>query len=137
MKELLLQAIKFFGISGLGWILDFVVYIALCLIIPEKFINNCISSWLAVTFVFLFSTRAVFESKSKIPLTIKYIIFILYQIALVCFISRILVYIDGVITQNITFLYINNYAFIIAKIVVTPISMILNFLVMKFLIEKV
>lgn len=136
MKRILLQAIKFIGLSGIGWILDFTTYTVLGVCFANLFVNNMISSWVGVTFVFIFATRKVFQNNSRISLRWKYLIYLLYQFLLIFLISRLLAYVDTLIIEYIQIALIQRFSYIIAKIVVTPITMILNFLVMKYLIEK-
>ena len=136
MKKILLQAIKFIGLSGIGWILDFITYTVLGLCFANLFISNMISSWVGVTFVFIFATRKVFQNNSKISLKWKYVIYLLYQFVLIFLISRLLAYVDSLILEYIQIAIIQTFSYIISKIVVTPITMILNFFVMKYLIEK-
>lgn len=62
MKKLFIQAIRFIGLSGIGWILDFTTYTVLGVISANLVLNNTISSWVGVTFVFLLSTRIVFKT---------------------------------------------------------------------------
>ncbi len=91
LKQLFIQAIKFIGLSGIGWILDFCTYIGLGFISENVVMNNFISSWVGVTFVFIFATRKVFKSNSAIPLGAKYVIYIAYQLILITIISITLV----------------------------------------------
>jgi len=131
-----MQAIKFIGLSGIGWILDFCTYAILCIISSNLVLNNTISSWVGVTFVFIFATRKIFQNNSKISLKWKYLIYILYQCILIYFISMLLNSINLLIVNNIDIDLILSFSTIIAKIIVTPITMILNFFVMKGIIEK-
>lgn len=136
MKKLLGQAIRFIGISGIGWVLDFLVYAGLGFISSDLVLNNTLSSWVGVTFVFIFATRKVFKNESKISLPWKYLIYILYQCVLIFFISKVLNGINIAIVSYINIGLIVTFSSIIAKILVTPITMALNFGVMKGLIEK-
>lgn len=136
MRNLIRQAVKFIGISGIGWILDFITYTCLGLVSNNLPMNNTISSWVGVTFVFIFATRKVFQNNSKISLKIKYIIYILYQIILIFFISKLLGCINIIIEKNITIDIILKFSSIISKILITPVTMVLNFFVMKGVIEK-
>lgn len=136
MKRLLSQAIRFIGLSGIGWILDFCTYTALGLISKNFVINNVISSWVGVTFVFTFATRKVFENNSKISLKWKYLIYLGYQLILILAISKLLGAINTAIVSNITMDLVLRFSPIISKILVTPITMILNFFVMKGVIER-
>ena len=136
MKRLLYQAVRFVGLSGIGWLLDFTVYIILGLFFDNLVVNNFISSWVGVTFVFIFATRKVFENNSHIPLGAKYVIYILYQVVLITLVSRLLGVVDVAIVGHVTWELILRFSGIIAKIIITPITMILNFFVMKGVIEK-
>ena len=137
MRKLFKQAIRFVGISGIGWILDFSTYNLLGLVSDKLFLNNVISSWVGVSFVFMFATRKVFQNNSKISLKWKYIIYIVYQCILIFFSSKLLSLIAAVIVNNIDIAIIITLASMIAKILVTPVTMILNFFVMKGIIEKI
>ena len=136
MKRLLGQAVRFIGLSGIGWILDFSTYIVLSRICENLVLDNFISSWVGVTFVFIFATRKIFENNSRIDLKWKYLIYIVYQVLLIFLVSKLLGLIDSFIVSNISLAVVTRFSAIIAKILVTPITMIMNFFVMKGLIEK-
>lgn len=136
MKRLLGQAVRFVGLSGIGWILDFCTYIVLSRICKNLVLDNFISSWVGVTFVFIFATRKIFENNSRIDLKWKYLIYIVYQVILIFLVSKLLGLIDSFIVSNISLAFVTGFSAIIAKILVTPITMIMNFFVMKGLIEK-
>ena len=138
MKKLIIQALKFFGISGIGWIIDFSIFVLLTkLHISEVFSNIC-SSFVAITFVYFVSTKKLFENKSK-NLTIrkKFVMYIVYQIIVVSLFSALIGLLTIFIENNIEINFILIYKQIIAKIIVTPFTMILNFCFMKFLLERV
>lgn len=124
------------GLSGIGWILDFCTYTGLGFLSKNLVLNNTISSWVGITFVFIFATRKVFQNNSKISLKWKYIIYVLYQVILIFFISKVLNGINGWIVSTITIEMILRFSSIISKILVTPITMVLNFLVMKGILER-
>ena len=63
MRKLLKQGIAFVGISGIGWIMDFVIFNLLNLRSSYVAVNNMISSLVAVCFVFCVSTRKTFVQK--------------------------------------------------------------------------
>ena len=136
MKELFFQAVKFIGLSGIGWILDFATYAGLGFISENVSLNNMISSWVGVTFVFIFATRKVFENNSRISLKWKYLIYLCYQIILIFLISKLLAQVNDFIVESISIGGVAQFSAIISKILVTPITMILNFVVMKNVIEK-
>lgn len=137
MKKLLLQALKFFGLSGIGWILDFSVYTILGFLSENLVLNNYISSWVGVTFVFIFATRKIFKNDSKISIGWKYVIYLFYQAVMIYLMSKLLGFVNELILSVFTATIIVKFSAILAKIVVTPISMVVNFIVMKCVIEKI
>ena len=93
-----------------------------------------ISSFIGVSFVFFISTRKVFIN-NKISLRIKYIIYVVYQILLIVIFSKIMLFLNNWLLE-LNWPFINNYISIVVKIIVTPFTMIINYIVMKLLIEK-
>ena len=136
MKNLWKQAVAFIGLSGIGWLLDFSVYTCMRLVSESLSLNNIISSWVGVTFVFLLATGNIFQNKSRISLRWKYVIYLLYQSILISCISNLLAVVHSMICEFVTIDLILQFSFIISKILVTPITMILNFIVMKGVVEK-
>ena len=134
---LLRQIAKFVGISGIGWILDFCTYTSLSFCSNNIVINNIISSWLGVTFVFIFATRKVFKNNSRISLKKKYAIYLAYQLILIYLISKLLGYINSYIISNVMIEEILRLSTVISKVIITPITMIMNFIVMKSIIERI
>ena len=137
MKELLIKGLKFIGFSGIGWLIDTTFYMILTSIFKLNIdISNIFSSLVGVTFVFIMSTRKIFVSKSKINIKIKYLIYVIYQAILIITVSKLMLLLKSVITLlNIEL--INKYINIIVKIIITPFTMVINFIVMKLLIEKI
>lgn len=137
MKKLLQQAVKFVGLSGVGWGVDFCTYAVLGRFFSNLFVVNYFSSWVGVTIVFIFSTRIVFRSSSKNPLWLKYVLYIVYQIVLILLISQLLSWINTFLVKYIAWNIVKKFSYLIAKILVTPVTMTLNFFVMKGIIEKI
>ena len=136
MKKLVIEAFKFFGLSGIGWLLDFSTYTIFGLFSNNIIINNIISSWVGVTFVFICATKNIFKKRTKIPLNVKYFIYILYQCILIIIISRLLNWINESIAICVFWGCLKRVSHIISKVLVTPITMILNYIVMKTVMEK-
>lgn len=131
------QAFEFFLTSGIGWIIDFTVYGLLGKVSLNVFLSNLCSSFCGVTFVFIASTRKNFTVKeSKVSLKQKYVIYLLYQVLLILVVSLVLKFIYGML-QQIAIPMLAHNAKLGAKILVTPFTMIINFIVMKMLIEKI
>lgn len=137
MKNIVKQAIRFIGLSGIGWILDFCTYTGLTFILSNVVVINFISSWVGVTFVFMLATRNIFKNNSKISLKWKYLIYLSYQLVLIFLISKLLGEINQWIVNNARIELMQRFSGIISKIIVTPITMVLNFIVMKNVIEKI
>lgn len=135
MKKLIIQFFKFLLISGTGWLIDTTIYTILTVVLKYNVIfSNILSSIPAITFVFFVSTRKIFLTHiGKFSLKQKYLIYIVYQIILITTVSII-----GQILYNISENLLSNKELlkIIIKLTITPITMITNFFVMKFLAEK-
>ena len=137
MKKFLLQAFSFFGISGIGWIMDMLIYTILTQNSINTFISNCISSFVAITFVYLTSTKKIFiNNNNSFNLKKKYILYIVYQIIIITLSSYFIGLISDMLIYS-NFIFFVNYSKICGKIIVTPFTMVTNFLFMKFLVEKV
>ena len=135
-EKLFSQFIKFLFISGIGWLIDFGFYVILTTKFNlEIFYANIFSSIPAISYVFLISTKKIFTKSHRKNLTIiqKYIIYFIYQLLLIFFIS--------IVAENLYILagkYNLNFKMmkIIIKILITPVTMTINFFVIKYLTEK-
>ena len=138
LKKILRQFIKFLFLSGIGWLIDFILYLIFSNIFDFRIIySNILSSIPAVTFVFFVSTRKVFiKNKRGLTLKEKYLIYFLYQVILIITISLLGQYLYLLILKNIAIKIKLKILKLIIKILITPITMLINFIVMKFLIEK-
>ena len=137
LKKIVNQFFKFLMISGIGWLIDFgVFYIISGLMHGSVLISNIISTIPAFSFVFFVSTRKVFnKSGGKISLVSKYVIYFTYQIILVLTVS--------VVGQSVFELLLKlnlplemSLLKLIAKIIITPITVCCNFIMLKLLTEK-
>lgn len=139
LKELIKKAIKFFFTSGLGFIIDFIVYTFLTLksgfgVLPA----NCISSLLGASFVFIVSTSRIFKKKEDgIPLSAKYAVYIIYQLMLIFFVSWLGSHINNGICSIFKEELILHYSKLLSKVIITPFTMICNFIVTKTITEKI
>ena len=119
-------------------LIDFTLYLLFSNVFNLKIIHsNILSSIPAVTFVFFVSTRKIFaKNNSRISLKEKYLIYFLYQLILILLISLLAQYLYLLSLKNISMNVELKLLKIIIKILITPITMLINFIVMKFLIEK-
>jgi len=136
LRQLLRQAVRFVGLSGIGWLMDFAVYTLLSLRMENLALVNVFSSLVGASFVFIFSTRFVFRDSHRIPLWLKYAIYIVYQLLLIFLISKLLAWIAAFIALHAPWELLRRLAAILSKIIVTPITMTINFFAMKTVIEK-
>ncbi len=136
MNKLLLQGSYFTLISGIGWCIDFgmFAFLSIYMGMPIHY-ANMLSSIPAVTFVFFFATRYIFSCKPDgLSLKVKYIIYLLYQICLIYIVSLMAKWIyDSIMSFN----EVINGVEVIAKLLITPITMMCNFIMMKTLGEKI
>ncbi len=135
---MLQQIYRFLGISGIGWILDFTTFALLGLVLSNLFIVSIISALVGASFVFILSPRFIFNNKNSLPLRIKYVLYISYQIILILLISFLIVEVEYFLKYYLVeyLPFIKKTCYMLSKILVTPIAMTSNFLVMKFIIEK-
>lgn len=136
LREFVLFAI----ISGLGVIIDFVImWCSLSFIGLTPFLSNCIGSTFGISFVFFVSSHKLFINKGHL-IYVKFLVYLIYSVGLIFVASSIiqyLSYIDIILKlQNILLLkFLPQPVF--AKIIVTPFTLIINFIVAKLLIERI
>lgn len=138
VKKIFKQFMSFLLVSGVGWIMDFSIYFVL-----THFANfnvgfaNILSSIPAITYVFIMSNKKIFENlHSKLSLKIKYLIYFAYQLLLLLSISLFGEFLYNKLVNLLTIEFLLNNLKIFIKILITPITMTINFIVMKNLIEK-
>ena len=134
------QIVRFVGISGIGWLIDVSVFSLLGLWSANLFFNNVISSFCGLTFVFVFATKKVFRSRSVVPLWGKYVLYVAYQCVLIYFVSCLLAQLDvflGTAAGQYELVHgLKGMTALLAKVLVTPVTMICNFIVMKLVVER-
>ena len=136
MKDLLSQAVRFVGISGIGWLLDFSIYSLLTALLGVPvFLANICSSIPAITLVFFVSTKKIFRNGTRIPLWGKYAIYVAYQMVLLLLVSSLAQWVSGACIRLLGE-GVRSFAPILAKILITPCTMVCNFCVMKIMTEK-
>lgn len=135
LKLLLTQFIKFLFVSGTGWIIDFGLYLLLTGIFGFQILySNMLSSIPAITFVFIISTKKIFKkNKGGFSIKQKYIVYFIYQMVLILSISLLGEFFYIIAIRNgINFSSLK----ITIKVMITPVTMILNFFVIKYLAEN-
>lgn len=136
MGNLISKFFRFIGVSGIGWVIDFVIYTLLTGVahLPVA-LSNYLSSLPAITFVFFVSTRKLFLCRPDgLSLRAKYVLYVVYQFVLVTGVSFLAQWLAVVLPALLPFL--SGLAKLAAKILITPITMVCNFFVLKILAEK-
>ena len=138
IKRIFHQFILFVLVSGVGWLMDFSIYSVLSYLTDLKVIViNIISSIPAITYVFLLSNKKIFKNEhSRLSLKTKYLLYFAYQLVLLLCISAFGELLYGIFIDVITVPFLLEHLKIVIKILITPITMTVNFIVMKNLIEK-
>ncbi len=138
VKRIFHQFILFVLVSGVGWLMDFSIYTVLSYLTDLKVIViNIISSIPAITYVFLLSNKKIFKNEhSRLSLKTKYLLYFAYQLVLLLCISAFGELLYGIFIDVITVPFLLEHLKIVIKILITPITMTVNFIVMKNLIEK-
>ena len=132
MRSLLNKLFRFALISGVGWLIDFSVYTALTRLtaVPVA-AANYLSSLPAITYVFLVSTRRLLACRTERASRLtKYLVYALYQLALVSAASFAMQALSGALTP------VTQYHKLAAKILITPFTMTANFFVLRASAEK-
>lgn len=127
------QFVSFSIVSAVGWILDLLTFVLLVNQFNiDSFYANFISSYVGVTFVWFVSLNAVFNFTE---LTSKRFLFTYwgFQLLSILFYSKLLSYLIILIDYYSCFHFICvlDYPVIYAKIIMTPLNLITNFIFMK------
>jgi len=136
--NLLKQGAFFTIISGIGWCMDFGLFSLLSIYagVPVSY-ANILSSIPAVTFVFCFATRHIFKTRAGgMSLKQKYVVYLVYQLILVTSVSYLALWLYDYLAVTEFFAGLDSLLKILVKFLITPITMICNFCVMKILAER-
>lgn len=136
MGNLITKFIRFIGVSGIGWIIDFIIYTLLTEVahLPVA-LSNYLSTVPAITFVFFVSSRKLFVCRPDgLSKGAKYALYVVYQLLLVTCVSFLAQWLAGGLPLLLPGL--RPIAKLMAKILITPITMVCNFFALKYLAEK-
>jgi putative flippase GtrA len=126
--------LRFIVTSGLGWSIDFALFSALSFLFPQTpFVANLVSASAAATFVFAISYARIFQRGGDdffVRLS-RYLLFQLFSIL----ISSMLIAITAAALAKLNLLE-DGWLAMIAKIIVTPLSLLANFFVARHIIER-
>ena len=140
MKERIKNFFLYFLIAGIGWVIDFSLYtvLTMALDLPVA-LSNGLSSLVSVTFVFFMSTKKVLTNNTNgLPLAAKYVVYVVYQACMILAMSALAGQLNGWLlglsaVRGTPVLARNTK--IITKILITPVTMVVNYLVLKRIVE--
>ena len=136
MNKLLKKLGAFLLFSGVGWLIDFGIYSILTG--PANFPvapANYLSSVPAITFVFFASTRKTFQCRPDgMSKGTKYLIYVVYQLLLLTAVSFLAQILDPLLARMLP--VFADYSKLLAKVCITPVTMLCNFFVLRLIAEK-
>lgn len=114
--------IRFGFVSGIGWLIDFCLFVLSGWLGAPVWVANMIGASVAVLFVFFASIRHVFEYEGSYMLG-KLIAYVVYQ--------AIAILSASLLISALTYWF--NLAPVLAKVLVTPLTFYANFQFMSFI----
>ena len=137
-SSLLQSFLRFGGLSGLGWLLDFgLLYLLVRFARLPVFTSNLISATTAATIVFLLSRKLVFRSSSTFVLA-RVLFYCGYTLAVIVVASIAMKYVTiaaGSLALQFHHPLATSTCAMIAKVIVTPANFLANFVVARFTSE--
>ena len=131
--------LQFAGLSGLGWLLD--ISILLTLVSAFKLdpsLANMVSSCTAALAVFLLSRELIFNKASKV-LSLRITIYLIYTLSVIV-VASIAIGMIVPILRPLAGNIIGEWTLValvgVAKIIVTPPQLIMNFYMSRFISER-
>lgn len=139
MRSGFITFLKFGGLSGGGWILDFIILLSLVSALSAPpFVANVISSSIAALTVFLVSRRFLFASAEG-ALGTRVAIYFVYTLSVIAVaalaMALIVTGLDGM-TQIYGYSPGRTALAAAAKILVTPPQLLMNFLMSRHMSER-
>lgn len=123
---------KFAALSGLGWGVDFSIYLLLVNFLDfPPFFSNFISAMIATTIVYFISLKKIFNRSSKAGMNFL-LIYWIYQLLSIAIYSALL---HPVISWFATIDTLGMDYALVAKVAVTPFNLITNYIFMNVLIR--
>lgn len=130
----------FGGLSGLGWLLDLSLLLLLVGAVGvPNFLANLLSSLVAAGTVFLVSRRVVFSSaEGKVSFRLAaYLLFTVLVVLIASAAFKLVVDLIEHETAQRALLLLPTVVVAAAKIIITPPQLVLNFLMSRYLNERV
>ena len=131
--------LKFGGLSGMGWLLDFALLLSMVGVLGvPPFAANLVSSSTAALTVFLVSRRLIFD-RSEGALGTRIAVYLLYTLCLItaaAWAMTLIIQALGGLAQANGFDPSRAALTAVAKVLVTPPQLLLNFLMSRHMSER-
>ena len=115
---------------GIGWIIMMLIFALLIYVCEcDVFYTNYISSLISITYVFVVTKNKNYIDSNK-RIAFKYILFILSQLCSIWFFSHLIYFLSKYIHLNT--LYSWESITIFVRIIITPVTLLLNYFVTKY-----
>ena len=138
-QQLVRQGILFVAISGLGWLFDFTVFMTLSGPVGwPRLAANIVSGSCGSLFVFIVSATGIFQ-RNQGGMGQKVVVLLTFNTIVIVASSFLLVLIAATLEavgQSHGWVLQPYVISSLAKIIVTPATLLLNFLVVRFLVER-
>ncbi len=131
------QAAQFVAVSGAGWLLDVAVFMALSgpagwHVLPA----NVVSGSCGVLLVFAVSSRKIFTRNTG-SMAQKVAMLLLFNLVAIITASFVLAWIAQLVSAAAAPYGLPPYGVrLVAKMLVTPVTLLLNFIVVRYLVER-
>ncbi len=137
-RSALASFVRFGGVSGLGWLLDFGLLFALVrwAHLPV-FVSNLLSASAAATLVFLVSRKWAFRGRDE-ALLLRVFFYAAYTLVIIVLASAAISYLTRIteaVSEHLHLLLPLATCAVMAKVIVTPINFLINFVVARFTSE--
>ena len=131
--------LKFGGLSGMGWLLDFALLLTMVGVLgAPPFLANVISSSTAALTVFLLSRRLIFE-RSEGALGTRIAVYLLYTLCLItvaAWVMTLIIHVLFGLAQANGYAPAPTVLAAAAKVLITPPQLLLNFLMSRTMSER-
>ena len=129
------RTLHFIGIAGVGWLLDSAVFYALVSMFHwSPFVSNFVGGICGATFTFLFARERIFHERRGAT-WVRLSGYLSYTLVLLIVASAAVQWLAVVLDASFPSLTA-KWAAVVAKVVVTPGTLALNYVVAKFLNTK-
>jgi putative flippase GtrA len=130
------QALSFAFVSGVGWVLDFLILSMLVNGDVSPGLSNLCSATVAAIFVYFVARKFIFKRSFGLAATGGFVFYVIYTLCIVLFFSFLIQLLTPWLHDLLIGIGVNltlAFSAMISKVIVTPINLAINFVVAKFI----